>query len=733
MLKGFALYLLLCTFSALTGRGILRVFSVKLPDRAEPLFAPVLTYALWVLVLGGTASFGIPVKQTAPWLWAASAVLAIVGMPRTRGGLARCGMAWLSCALFPVIAMNSAFIGGLTESVDGIAMDGWYYLAGGVYAWEPGLRHAGHLNIVQQAAATFPGHRHATFTLLGFLSPLVRAGDTLAVASLLMAWMLFCLGNAVQLACVARGWSYPLGLAVTALTVDGGWVVMPVWGNFFDTALAMVYLPALASAAELWDDGSRCRWVVLGVLLAGLSYTYLPLLPFVTGAAAVIALPQVWRERQRWRTWVAGALLTLLVWAVLSWPELTSSMGALRYAYGARIPMTWLFGKLSEAHSYPGAFWGLGGETCANRVSSLGNGLGWGLTALALAGVVRMIRDRDWGIPLCMLLVIGGSAYSVFVLNYHYPASKFLSLTWWCFPAAVVAGYDATVGWLRSPAWRRYFGPALLGLTWLVTCRLALWHRAPVTPSAYDRFGAAEFRHVRHVREAATDGALMLAVDDWLPNLLAVYHLRDLTFHVATPRTWLCNPFVVESLGHLARVPIERIRYILTDHQCAGWCDLQNCAEMTWSSGPYQLWRVRQAPPGEVSLVGMQPAIGVGKTPRGRWFWLGDEPTALYVFSGEAGTFCVKARFMPGPGRLDPLARTLQVESSAGYHCAVELPLGPGSVSLPVVAGMNRLGLVVVDTSQSPGSKSTGGLGHDSLIVGDAQFSLQRAVANPAP
>src|SRR5262249_49571896 len=128
------------------------------------------------------------------------------------------------------------------------------------------------------------------------------------------------------------------------------------------------------------------------------------------GGAVLIALPRLWAERRDWRYWLRGSLLALVVallWLAPALPMLVS-FGFYQHRNLFTRPdlpdgHLWLVGGLLEARSSPGAFWGLGGAPRATSASRLSNAAGWVLTGLALAGLARLVRRREWGLSLTLL------------------------------------------------------------------------------------------------------------------------------------------------------------------------------------------------------------------------------------------------------------------------------------------------------------------------------------------
>src|SRR5262249_54061759 len=134
--SGLGLYLLLCLTATLTGFGLVRLLRLRTDARAEAVLAPVAAFLFWSLVLGVTGGLRLPVRSVAPWLWAASVLAAVHGLPRAWSVLRAAGLPVLACAALPVLIMARTFAGGLTQYAGTVAGDGSVYVLAGRYFWE---------------------------------------------------------------------------------------------------------------------------------------------------------------------------------------------------------------------------------------------------------------------------------------------------------------------------------------------------------------------------------------------------------------------------------------------------------------------------------------------------------------------------------------------------------------------------------------------------------------------
>jgi hypothetical protein len=708
-LKGAALYVVLCALASLTGRGLARLCRLTADRRTEWLLAPVLSFLFWSLALGVAAGAGLPIKYAAPVLWGASGLLAVYGLWRPWPNL-RTAWPLLLCAVLPVAVMARPFAVGLTQDTDTVALDGWTYMAGGHYLWEhprgidaPGS--GADLSLLDQVGASFNGQRYLSFTLLAFFSPLVRAGDTCAVAALHQAWTLFSLGGAVFLFWRVDGQRPGPAAVATAVALLGGWIATAVWGNNFDQLLALVYMPALAATMHLWEARDWRRWLLLGALLAGAWYTYPECAPFVIGGAALIALPRLWAERRAWPAWV-GSAAALLVAGLLLLPAAAT---LLRFAHrqyaevftGTRqIGYEMYCGLLNPAYQ-PAAFWGLGGETYAKPHTAAMHVCGVLLSVLLAAGLFALVHRGRWGIAAAVVFLLGGALYFLVGHPYPYAAFKVLSVAWWCVAGALVIGATAILERIPGRLVRHSLAAVLIlgtgGLVELNRVQKPLW------PSGYGTLRAGAFRQVRSVRQLVSGEPVLIAVSDWLPNLLAIYYLRELPLAVVSPRAWLLDSEVVHCTPGTGGAPPDAVRYVLTDDNAASTNDFVHYGRLVWTRKPYRLWELEPAST-DAEVVHIDSPYGLGRSTAGDFMWLGAFDTALYVRSQRAGALCLQADFRLGPNLPGPAAR-LRLSTGDGFAVEVVVKGGADALTLPVHAGMNKVVLRPLDppTASPPG------------------------------
>lgn len=752
-IKGVEAYLLLCSISTLAGRGIVRALRLKIDDNAEPALAAVLIYMLGSVVIGLTASTGIALRLAVPWIWGASGFLAVIGLlppwPRPRTFLP----SLLLCLALPVASLPHAFRVGLTEHAGTLCFDGFFYAAGGNYAWEHGLSDYRNypivgpsswmnlavwqhgvssqedLNVVHQLGATWPGHRWIGQSMLAFLSPLVHPGDTIADSSLLQAWSLYCLASAVLLYWLTQQQSRVFAFAATVFGVAAGWPVSPYWGNQLDNALTTPYLAVLAALVPLWGPSCKRKWLLIGATLAGLWYAYPPVAPFVMCATALVSMPHIWAERYAWRDWLSGSAVALLFGAILWLPAGYPSIPYMLINYAGAWDTSSILPGVHKLECYPSAFWGLGGETSANKHSIFSNLLGAAFSALAVLGIIRSVRTRQWGICLCVFMISGICFYTLLRLHFSYPFLKLFSVTWWCFAALMVSGATWLAGMVRTLHYRS----ALIAAMLVVGCEAqfvtALRHRQPIWLTRYPDLTVSAARHLGSFCKGLEKGSVLLAVEDWQPNLAALFYLRDKDLYLAKREGYMMDPRVTEFQARFPQPRLDRVRYIVCNQSSSWSRSLAQCAQLRWQGNPYELWQLDEAPREPMALQAL-PGIAYQWTGSDICFALGKNATALYLFSPEAGPIEVRLVCCPNRQLVDPGKCRISIATNGGYRNVVCLEQGPARFSVPVAAGINRLDLAVLDACRSNTTPSDALL--NLVYLSHMQF-LTKAATTCAP
>src|SRR5262245_1824962 len=159
-------YLALCAVATATGRGLLRLLALR--PTPPMVSAPVGALVLWSLALGIGVQVWLPVKVLAPWLWVATALLAVNGMRGPWGDLRAAALALALSAAVPLIVMGPYFRGGLSDHIGSILPDGWSYVAVAQYLWEHARGTEGAPVPLYQYSQHLSQSRLVSFSVLGF-------------------------------------------------------------------------------------------------------------------------------------------------------------------------------------------------------------------------------------------------------------------------------------------------------------------------------------------------------------------------------------------------------------------------------------------------------------------------------------------------------------------------------------------------------------------------------------
>jgi hypothetical protein len=698
---GLLVYLSLCGIALLAGLGLLRLGKFRLPDRAAGLLAPFLTLLVWTLVLALAGVLSIPVKRVAPWLWAATVLLGCHGLLSGRAGLRSAGPILLYCVSLPVVVMAGYFWNGLSDHSGSISPDGWAYVAGGQFFWDYPRGTDGGVEPLYQFASIFNHSRYIAFSLLGFLSPLVRVGDTQAVGALLQAWSLFTMAGAVALFWTvfrSRTW---LLWAGTGMATVAGWMANLVWANNLDNGLALAYLPAFAGVLHLLHPRAGRWWLLLGAMTAGILFTYPEMAFVILGGAGLIALPRFWRERSCWPAWLRGTALAagLAFLFVLPFAGDLVSFVKLQFLISQRNenrPGADLFKGLVMAKYRAGAFWGLGGEHQAQRLNRLRKMLGILLTAALLAGLVVLARQGQWGLAAATILLLCGSLYFLFREHYAYAAYKLIVLNWWGLTAGVLVGVDWTLAWVRRVRLKQglvflccLLGGCMLLLAWLPRQALAtLYFNNP-----YQDSPLSEFRKVVEIKPIVGSQPILLAVDNWLANEWAIYFLRDRLTYLATYRWYMDNPGMWDVMKRARTPALADIGWVLTDTSFAARSGMARRFHLAWSEGPYQLWHFEQ--PEWVFLTNVRTVDGMQEHAGKMFFWMDREPTGLEVVASRPGMVRFEGTLVPGPA--GSLPRRMLFTTAQGRQFRAVLRGKRLIFSVPLQAGRNMIALKIKD------------------------------------
>jgi hypothetical protein len=690
---GAGLYLLLCAATALAGRGLLRLGRARVGVAEWPL-AAVLGSLFWALALGVAVGLRAPVRAVAPWLGGATLLLAAAGLWRPWAALRHGGLLAAACALLPAATLAPTFRAGLTSTTETVASDGWAYMATAEYFRDVPRGEPGGPAPVHRYGSVLAEARYVGFCLLALVGPLLAPVDGFGGVALLQAWSLFVTACAVLLFWLAQGWRPRAALALAALTATGGWMFDVAWCNNLDQGLSLAYMPALAAVPALFGPRDWRRWALLGALAAGLLYTYPELAPFELAGAGLIALPRLGRERGAWRAWLAGGAAAAAAAALLLLPARTMLVEFARLQFesatkGPR-PGGDLCDGLRRPAQLPSGLWGLGGETAAKPSGPPQTAYAAGLTLLAALGLGPLVRRGQWGVVLAYLL-LGAAALAVLLAHhFSYGSYKILSATWWLAAAAAFAGGERLLAKVPGPGRRAGCAGAAVAAALLLNLGFGR-AAAPLWHGHYDGAPAAEFRPVREAGRLAGGRPLLLAVDDWKANLLALFYLRDAPLYLPAYRSHLSGMHVQLGVLEEQAVALSDVRYVLSDDRPESLAWQSAAGPPVWAGGHYRLWEVAPRR-GEARLLyaeGYCEPMHQLEQRGGRPFLsLGDRPTTVYVYAARAGRLRLRGEWLPGPGQS---SSRLEVLGPLGDRQEVDVAAGEIALAVPVPAGVSRL------------------------------------------
>jgi len=763
--SGIGIYLILCALSTLIGNGLICLSRLDLPYRVRLFLAPILAFIFWSLLVGVTVGLRYPIKQIALWGWGVSGLLAIIGgynflslipgirawrflpgsfskrwPPRTPSRQSSLGQPitaivpvdasrddpketphrdeqatksaikdrlvapgiFLFCLFLPIFAMARYFANDLTEYGGSIMPDGWGYVAIGRYLWEQVRGTNGGLPPIDQYGSIFASVRYISSSLLGFFSPLVRAGDTQSTSALLQAWAIFNFACSVALFGITeRRKTWVIAIA-TLLSVTGAWTLNAIWASNYDQLLAIVYLPAFAAILNLLDPRRWQWWLVLGAAFAGILYTYPEFAPVIIAATFILALPQYWRSRQHWFAWLGGGVFAVLIAVFIVSPFLKSEILFFRGQLMAGSltsgrPGEGFLSGLTMQSFEPSAFWGLGGEFRIGSYVIIRNIAGALLSLMAICGIVYLFVQRRWHIAVVTLIFSLGAIYYIVHYHYSYGSYKFISIGWWALVVTLVTGIECLVNSI-PPVIRRPVALGTVALTALIIVSQGenLYqpeNKYQVISSAYRALAADQFRQVQGIDRVIGNQPVMILVDDWLASEWAVYYLRDHPISVGASRMYMATPANTARMQQAPVIPPDDIKYILTD---TSFDPTVTKWQLVWSGGPYRLWHANDA--GWMTITHITDKLGFEQgAGEHKAFWLTQDLVNVHVISSSEARVFLQGDFVPGPSLPDTTLRTVSVATDHGFQQVVSLRPGMQAISLPVGMGETIVTLKVLD------------------------------------
>src|SRR5436190_2788881 len=373
----FLLYLFGCGLLMLAGVGILRLLRVPIDRASSMLFGPAVAQAAWAIFLGAGVTLAQPVRVLAGPLWLFTLVCAALGWYNLQRGDAAgsdaspqwSDRAWplvAFCTVLPILVLLPYFAFGITEYAGSRHPDAWSYAALGQSLWTlPAGQSDGSSPLYQYASNLIFG-RIVGSSELGLVSVLLRPGDTQAASGLFLALAFFTFASACATFARTMRMRSEQAIVFLLLAVTSGWSLNALLISNFDNILSLFYFPALAVVASPRRPAGRSWWILGGVFLAALLYTYPEMGVLVCAPAAVMFGERLWRKSWYRETWqvvlgVAVVLCLLFPFAEHLAAYFRMQVGSGLQPEGVR-PGGRSFETLADPKLGSPAFWALGEE-----------------------------------------------------------------------------------------------------------------------------------------------------------------------------------------------------------------------------------------------------------------------------------------------------------------------------------------------------------------------------------
>lgn len=683
-------YLVIAGLWVLAGCAVVGLLGIRTSTAARWRLAPAATLALLATILGIAAAQRIPLYRVVPGVWLLVVGLALVALWRERPTLAalrhgdpstraEAGLLLALAIVAPALLLAPFFTYGFGSYRGSDHLDGWSYAMYAAYLHDYPRATAQDLQPGYQWAAHLSIGRHASASLLAWLSPATGEGDTAAARPLLLALATFSIASSC--ATVARRVGLPRRLALLAAVgaAAGNWIANAVLVWNLDNLLALSYLPALAALAmdeEAW--ASPRPGLLAGLFVAAALYTYPELSPITFACAACFLLPTIWRIPVR-RS-LAAVVLGALTAAILMAPyarELTQY-------FGLQLGLVGLTPPRPGDGSFPGlvdpavrlpSLWALGAESGVRPLPYVDVAVAVLLSLLAMLGLVQLVRRRV-AAPVVSVGLIG-AALGVMLLRFEYPYGSFKLLLqgWWLWTLAVAIGVRVCADWDRR------LGVAAAGIA-LAT--------VVVTPARSARQIVTRQADMRPMRalsdiESRTGGApIALLVKDWPAAHWAAYFLRHHETQLVAAPGYLGAPHLRTLMVRAKAIPWETLHVVLTDSRDPGPIVAVHDWKRLWRNPVYALWDS-----GDLGWAAIHRDEGAyGGT--ADQFAVGETPTSLVAGASEAGALTVRALVRQHKtSRAKFLGIRTAEETGARCHVAVPPEGGSTTWSLPIRRGQN--------------------------------------------
>jgi hypothetical protein len=699
-LKSMIFYLLLCAISILAGQGILCLTGIHIERRISLYLAPVITLIFWAIMLGVGVSFGFPVKSLSMIGWPLTIVMVCIGAIRQDYYFIRTEWPLLLVVVFlPVSVMIVYFWYGILTYPGSPHPDGWSYIAYGQYLWEYPRGVEGGLPPLYQYATHLNQVRFIASALLGFLSPFIRAaGDTQAPSGSFLAWTIFVLSSTCMSFAVIKRLSTTLLLLYLSMSIFSSWLVNLLWANNYDNALALSFLPAFAGVLSIADAGNR-RWcVILALLATGILYCYPELATVVLGGAFLFLLQRISLNSKSIKEWSIVIIVVASSVAILLIPFGNDMM----WFVGNQASVLTLKSGARPGEGFPPellipeyrlmAFWGFGREGFAGKILTRGP---WyyiqGVLAIYLSmllglGLLVLCKRKEWGLSINIVLLLIGSTAMIIFFSYPYGAYKFILLNWWGISFAIVVGIEFLIGELRTKKymlilWSCFTGTLFAIFLFINGLNIISFGKV------FEQKSMTSFREVEKIKNIVGGSSIIIAVDNDIANMWAVYYLRDFPIYLAEFRSYMAQSHVMPGMLKSQQIDLSNVRYILTDSKGLNSFPLPT---LVWSRGAYDLWSLSSE--NWIFISSIQNLKRIEERDGEQIFWLGHDDAEIRLVSSGDGQAVISADFMRGPGWSETLDSNVVVSTDQRYSSIIGISEdGPQMLSIPIVAGRNRI------------------------------------------
>lgn len=695
-----ALYVAICGAATLTGLGVLRVLQVP-RHSGDVLLAPAFAVAIWALVIGIAVAFGLPVERFRTAVWVLSAVLCVAGIGRIGTAGLRDNAMHIAVAGGVAAAVMAGYLyDGLAAFPGSPAYDGWSYISYGEYLNRYPKGTEGGLAPLYQYAAHLAHTRYIASAMLALLIPPgCAACDTQSSVGAFLAVASF----AFSAACMYAGRSSfartPVVVFYGVLCVAGGWLIGALRVNNFDNMLALPIMPAAVGLVLMSGTAPRQYLLGLAVLVAAAVYIYPELLPLFAIGVALAVANAAYRDGQG-RQHVLFGLAAIFIALVLVTPFgsdlawfFRNQLGAASASSGPR-PGEGMFPALLDWRMLPITMWGF--EPLAWPEFEIYGALALiGLAGLA-AGCAVAWRRRLIAIPVIAAIAMILSLVMVLGYRYDYGAYKMLLYGWWAIALTTVLGLQAlddrmaTARLMSHRAWRVLRTVSLFLVMGVFANGIVCFYRGIPEKSI------EPYRELQAIDRITGGAPLEVRVGQDVPNLWAVYFLRDSTARFSEYRVYMNQAHVQPFMARSKAATFSRPEFVLTDRaQVLAY-------ERVWENSRYRLWRTRGG-----RMVAIEQIVapnGMEVLDGEPYFWIGTIGATARIYAEEPDRVELAFELRPGPELEQlPAPHTLAVSVNGANSPAVLID-GVKEVRIPVTLrpGANHLVLAIPNETDIP-------------------------------